>query len=300
MNNLTAQRSLPLPTLLANEVCRLRLADFVINPYTVSGESIQHGTYSATVISTGERVRLTISSEATGSFQTRPDLLTRFVDRGIQASVYKESVSLQEVMEAHTRVGRPLTLPFMWQVVKAIGQHFLSQPSHPLPALDSSSIRLSDMKIYVVCPARLPPSARMPADPLWPAQVNQSGVVNPTNWEAYRDSLSCIGTILQEMMEVNQSIAARQHRPQTRLLRGRGITRATDHRNSTTKQHTGQRDIESAAALSSLLLRCRSQNLPRDRRAVREIVQMSRKNLGEVSRFPSIHENNKVSKKTSK
>ncbi|BFZ12766.1 hypothetical protein BsWGS_15805 [Bradybaena similaris] len=117
-----APSQLPLPSILANTVCRLRLDDFFINPMKVQTRDILTGCYNTVESFNGQEVVLEVlPGGARGKdFRRRPEYMTSFNDRGVLCIVWDPVRSLEEFIRATARVGHYLSHHFVWQVIEAV------------------------------------------------------------------------------------------------------------------------------------------------------------------------------------
>ena len=261
-----AKHCLPLPKLLCQQTCDLKLSDFIINPCHVTTENIHRDIYPATVRFSGQRVQLVIiknpeSSEKIENQEDNNDLLTQFVDSGVLVFVYKAYIALTDVIQCHARIGKRIPSNLIWRVVKAI-TGFMLENEHEL------FLKLSDIKID--------------KDEVFISKSSEtlSYFENNSNETMFTYSLTVSGVchVIREMLAVNQRIESAHHASLNRLLPRRSQPCVADKNTNSEKE-----DLQ----FTSLVRFCLNQtNLSKSKYALRKILNMARMELGEKPSFP--------------
>ncbi|XP_013085480.2 uncharacterized protein LOC106070183 [Biomphalaria glabrata] len=137
---------LPLPLIMRNNVLKLKLDDFRINPLKVQAQNLQTNSYLANYIHSGQEVEIKVqNTESDSCIGTYTNKLAILKDQGLDCCVLDPVIPLNEILRVLRRTNQTLTENFTWKVVEAV-IHYIMTNSKGHHILQPTMIKVT--KIY--------------------------------------------------------------------------------------------------------------------------------------------------------
>ncbi|XP_071089630.1 serine/threonine-protein kinase Nek6-like [Haliotis cracherodii] len=109
--------TLPVPSKIANNISKIGLSDFLIDPASLNGSNHLNRTYPATCLFDNSKVILKIQPSGSQINTSHPSFLASFEEGEYQCSIYQKTENLQDIIEACKQNGTRISDEVSWKVV---------------------------------------------------------------------------------------------------------------------------------------------------------------------------------------